>query len=105
MRALDIISAVTAINTEEINQHRTDLLRQQLRSRGIRFVERLVEDRSHFAVVVELDGVEHDECMRLARRYGQSSIIVWREDDKIFRYHLAPGNGGPAITSIEELTT
>ena len=103
MKALNIITATTALYSEEVNQHRTDLLRQQLRSRGLEFSECGVEERPAFALVVDLDGVDHSEVIRLARRYGQEYIVVWREDGKAFKYNLAPGSGGPSVTSIEEL--
>lgn len=103
MKALAIISGRSAIGSLEVNQHRTDLLRQQLRSRGIEVTERTNSFATYFAISVELFGNDFYEIIRLARRYGQENVVMWREDGRMFRYHLAPGAGGAPIESIEEL--
>lgn len=101
MNARVVIAALSPFGSREVNAHRTDLLRQQLRSRGIAFVEGATG--WSFGVDTDTDSDTFSELVRLARRYGQTFISAYPEDGVERRYHLAPGSGGPSIISIEEL--
>lgn len=103
MKAWVSMSARSGFKNTDLDAHRSDLLRQQLRARGLEFTESGTSVGVFFRVMAPLDGVEFHECVRLARRYGQHEIVVTLEDGRYLRYNLAPGSGGPSVTSIEEL--
>lgn len=102
-----IFSAFKTDLSEDVNHYRTDLLRQQLRAREIPFEEASARDFTTFHVDSgpghAMWSVVFNEILRLARRYGQSFILVYPGDGSGLRYNLAPGQGGPSVTSITEL--